>query len=69
MRRNNKNNKYCEFDTLKKRDHSYHTNNKVASEYPNIFISLVKTKHYLKENCILIETNYFAHYNQKYPTF
>ena len=61
-------NKYCEFGTLKKGDHSYHTNNKASIEYSNRFISLVKPKHYLKENCILIETKLFAHYDQKYPT-
>ena len=58
-------NKYCEFGILKKGDHSYHTNNKIANEYPNRFISFVKPKQYLKENCILIVTKLFAHYDQK----
>jgi hypothetical protein len=60
-------NKYCEFGTLKKGEHSYHTNNKVASEYPNRFTSLFKSKHYLKENCFLVETKVFSHYNQEHP--
>jgi hypothetical protein len=60
-------NKYCEFGTLKKGEHSYHTNNKVANENPNRFTSLFTTKSYLKENCILIETKFYSHYNQEQP--
>lgn len=61
-------NKFCEFGNLKKGEHSYHTNNKVTNEYPNRFTSLFKSKQYLKENCILIETKVFSNYNKKYPT-
>lgn len=60
-------NKYCEFGTLKKGEHSYHNNNKAPTEYPNRFTSLFKSKHYLKENCILVETKVFSHYNQERP--
>ena len=59
--------KLCEFGTLKKGEHSYHTNNKISGEYPNRFTSLVNAKHYSKENCILIETKVFSHYDQNYP--
>ena len=60
--------KFSEFGTLKKCEHSFNTNNKVASEYPNRFTSLFRAKHYLKENCTLIETKILSHYNQKRPT-
>ncbi|CAP33456.2 Protein CBG15090 [Caenorhabditis briggsae] len=61
-------NKYCEFGRMKKGDHSYLTNNKIEVDYPNRFTSLFRSKRYLKENCILIETKIFSHYDQKYPT-
>lgn len=61
-------NKNCEFGTMKKGDHSYHTNNKISIEYPNRFISLFKSKRFLKENCVLIETKIFSHYDQKFPS-
>ena len=61
-------NKFREFGNLKKGEHYYHTNNKVLVEYPNRFTSLFKFKYYLKENCILIETKVFSHYNKKYST-
>ena len=61
-------NKYCEFGSLKKDEYSYHTNNKISTNYPNRFISLLKPKRYIKENCVLIETKIFSHYNQKNPT-
>lgn len=61
-------NKYCEFGRMKKRDLSYLTNNKIEVDYPNRFTSLFRSKRYLKENCIVIETKIFSHYDQKYPT-
>ena len=66
MWRHDKKNKFCEFGTLKKAEHSYHTNNKISIEYPNRFTSLLKPKRDLKENCILIETKIFSEIEEKF---
>jgi hypothetical protein len=60
-------NKMCSFGVLKKGEHSYHTNNKIGVEYPNRFTSIFRSKRYIKENCFLIETKVFSHYQQEHP--
>lgn len=63
------NNKKCDYGTLvKNSDVEWFTNNKITIDYPNRFTSLFSPKRYLKENCIIIETKVYSHFNQKRPT-
>uniref|UniRef100_A0A1I7XMW8 WD_REPEATS_REGION domain-containing protein n=1 Tax=Heterorhabditis bacteriophora TaxID=37862 RepID=A0A1I7XMW8_HETBA len=61
--------KKCEYGTLVKHSESqWFTNNKISENYPNRFASLFYPKRYLKENCLIIETKVYSHFNQSRPT-
>uniref|UniRef100_A0A1I7WGD2 YqaJ domain-containing protein n=1 Tax=Heterorhabditis bacteriophora TaxID=37862 RepID=A0A1I7WGD2_HETBA len=63
------NNKKCDYGTFVKNSAAeWFTNNKITIDYPNRFTSLFSPKRYLKENCIIIETKVYSHFNQKRPT-
>ena len=63
-------NKKCGYGTLTKGSSSgiWSTNNKIEVDYPNRFTSLFSPKRYLKENCVIIETKVYSHFNQTRPT-
>uniref|UniRef100_A0A7E4W880 Reverse transcriptase domain-containing protein n=1 Tax=Panagrellus redivivus TaxID=6233 RepID=A0A7E4W880_PANRE len=44
------------------------TNNKVEVDYPNRFTSMFSPKRYYKENCIIIDTKVYSHFNQSSPS-
>uniref|UniRef100_A0A1I7WGG0 Ricin B-type lectin domain-containing protein n=1 Tax=Heterorhabditis bacteriophora TaxID=37862 RepID=A0A1I7WGG0_HETBA len=62
--------KKCEYGTLSKAASSgiWSTNNKVEVDYPNRFSSLFSPKRYYKENCVIIETKLYSHFNQSTPS-
>ncbi|CAP29847.1 Protein CBG10426 [Caenorhabditis briggsae] len=63
------NNKKCDYGTLSKgTSNTWSTNNKIDVDYPNRFTSIFTPKRYYKENCIVIETKVYSHFNQSKPT-
>ncbi|CAP25796.2 Protein CBG05276 [Caenorhabditis briggsae] len=63
------NSKKCGFGSLTKgSSNTWSTNNKIDVDYPNRFTSFFTPKRYYKENCIVIETKVYSHYNQTKPT-
>ncbi|CAP23695.2 Protein CBG02913 [Caenorhabditis briggsae] len=73
-------NKKCEYGSLVKGKEGmsdsknprtsgfWSTNNKVEVDYPNRFTSFFSPKRYYKENCIIIETKVYSHFNQSRPS-
>uniref|UniRef100_A0A8R1I341 Uncharacterized protein n=1 Tax=Caenorhabditis japonica TaxID=281687 RepID=A0A8R1I341_CAEJA len=62
-------NKKCEYGSLGKgKEGIYSTNNKVNEDYPNRFTSFFTSKRYYKENCVIIETKVYSHFNQSRPS-
>ncbi|CAP37672.1 Protein CBG20708 [Caenorhabditis briggsae] len=63
------NSKKCGFGSLTKgSSNTWSTNNKIDVDYPNRFTSFFTPKRYYKENCIVIETKVYSHFNQTKPT-
>ncbi|EFO83960.1 hypothetical protein CRE_17461 [Caenorhabditis remanei] len=63
------NSKKCGYGTLSQgKSNSWSTNNKIEVDYPNRFTSFFTPKRYYKENCIVIETKVYSHFNQTKPT-
>ncbi|CAP25551.1 Protein CBG04933 [Caenorhabditis briggsae] len=63
------NNKKCGYGTLSKSSsNTWSTNNKIEVDYPNRFTSFFSPKRFHKENCIVIETKVYSHFNQSKPT-
>ncbi|CAP24768.2 Protein CBG03968 [Caenorhabditis briggsae] len=62
-------NKKCEYGSLGKgKEGIYSTNNKVNEDYPNRFTSFFTSKRYYKENCVIMETKVYSHFNQSRPS-
>ncbi|CAP21162.2 Protein CBG24593 [Caenorhabditis briggsae] len=63
------NSKKCGYGTLSKGSSNvWSTNNKIEVDYPNRFTSFFSPKRFYKENCIVIETKVYSHFNQSKPT-
>uniref|UniRef100_A0A1I7TZ68 Reverse transcriptase domain-containing protein n=1 Tax=Caenorhabditis tropicalis TaxID=1561998 RepID=A0A1I7TZ68_9PELO len=63
------NSKKCGYGTLSKGSSNvWSTNNKIEVDYPNRFTSFFSPKRFRKENCIVIETKVYSHFNQSKPT-
>ncbi|CAP21363.2 Protein CBG24837 [Caenorhabditis briggsae] len=63
------NSKKCGYGTLSKGSSNvWSTNNKIEVDYPNRFTSFFSPKRFHKENCIVIETKVYSHFNQSKPT-
>uniref|UniRef100_A0A1I7WFC4 DNA damage-binding protein 1 n=1 Tax=Heterorhabditis bacteriophora TaxID=37862 RepID=A0A1I7WFC4_HETBA len=64
-------NKKYGYGTLTKAANSgliWSTKNKIEPNYPNRFTSMFSPKRYYKENCVIIETKVYSHFNQSRPS-